>query len=130
MSDQVILTRYRTDCYHCKQVADQIIRAVPYQAQVACDNCRATRVFIPRIQDVAQPGSFIKIGCYDQWELVETAECRHCHVTGPQDITIGCRHFTIRCRNCGFTYFYMFDLEYIEEDELKTGQISDGKRPE
>ena len=49
MSDRFIFTKYRTDCYHCKKNADQIINAVPYQAQVACDNCGATRVFIPRI---------------------------------------------------------------------------------
>jgi uncharacterized Zn finger protein len=121
MSDRFIFTKYRTDCYHCKQVADQLIKAVPYQAQVACDNCGATRVFVPRVQDVAKVGSFTKIGCYDIWELTETAECRHCHETGPHDLTIGCRHFTVRCQNCGFTHFYKSDLEYIAKDELKVG---------
>ena len=119
MSDRFIFLTHRTDCYHCKQVADQIIKAVPYKAQVACDNCGATRVFVPRIQDVSQPGTFTKIGCYDTWQLESTAECRHCHVTGPHDIVIGCRHFTVRCRNCNFTHFYKFDLEYMAKDELK-----------
>jgi predicted nucleic-acid-binding Zn-ribbon protein len=40
-------------------------------------------------------------------------------VTGPHEITIGCRHFTVRCNNCRFTHFYLFDLEYIAKDELK-----------
>jgi predicted nucleic-acid-binding Zn-ribbon protein len=39
-------------------------------------------------------------------------------------VTIGCRHFTVRCRNCGFTHFYKFDLEYISKDELTVGQDS------
>jgi len=121
MSDRFIFTKYRTDCYHCKQTADQIIKAVPNQAQVACDNCGATRVFVPRVHDVANTGSYTKIGCYDLWELVETAECRNCHVTGPHDLTIGCRHFTIRCRSCGFTHFYKSDIEYMAKDELKVG---------
>ena len=47
MSDQFIFTRYRTDCYHCGQIADQIIKAVPYKAEVACDNCGATRSLSP-----------------------------------------------------------------------------------
>jgi DNA-directed RNA polymerase subunit RPC12/RpoP len=119
MSDRFIITKYRTDCYHCKQLADQIITAVPNLAQVVCDNCGATRVYVPRVEDVAQAGAFKKIGCYDIWELIDTAECRHCHVTGPHDLTIGCRHFTIRCRNCGFTHFYKFDIEYMAKDELK-----------
>ena len=98
MSDRFIFTRYRTTCYHCKESADQIITAVPYRAQVVCENCGATRVFIPRIEDVSKEGEYIKIGCYDLWKLMET--------TG--------------CRNCGFTHFYKFDLEYIAKDELKT----------
>jgi hypothetical protein len=119
MSDRFIFTKINTDCYHCKQVADQIIKAVPYQAQVACQNCGMTRIFIPRIEDVTQPGTFTPIRCYEVWNLLETAECRNCHVTGPHEITIGCRHFTVRCNNCRFTHFYLFDLEYIAKDELK-----------
>jgi hypothetical protein len=117
MSDRFIFTKFKTDCYHCKQEAEQIITAVPYQAQVVCENCSATRVFIPRIEDVTQPGTFTKIVCYDVWNLLETAECRNCHVTNPHDIMIGCRHFTVRCQNCGFTHFYKFDLEYLAKDE-------------
>jgi predicted nucleic-acid-binding Zn-ribbon protein len=113
MTDRFIFTRHRTNCYHCGVVADQIIKAVPYQAQVACANCGATRVFVPRIEDVAKPGSFTKIGCYDLWELMSEAPCRNCHVTGPHDLAIGCHHFTVRCRNCGFTHFYKFDVEYM-----------------
>ncbi len=119
MSDRFIFTKHRTDCYHCKQVADQIIKAVPNKAQVACDNCGATRVFVPRIQEVAQPGSFTPIGKYPVWELVQDAECRNCHTTGLHDITVGTRHLSVRCRKCGFTHFYKFDLEFIAKDELK-----------
>ena len=117
MSDAFISMKLNTDCYHCKKVADQIIHAVPYQAQVVCDNCGVVRVFIPRIEDVTDPGAYIKIDCYDAWNLAHTADCRNCHVTGPHDIFIGCRNFTIRCRNCGFTHFYRFDLEYMAKDE-------------
>ena len=116
MSDRFISLAHRTDCYHCRQLADQLITAVPYRAEVACDNCGATRVFIPRIEDVSQPGTFKKIGCYDTWELVSEAPCRNCHGTHPHDITIGCRHFTVRCRNCNFTHFYKFDLEYMAKE--------------
>jgi predicted nucleic-acid-binding Zn-ribbon protein len=119
MTEQFIFTKFRTDCYHCKKIADQIIIAVPYKAEVACDNCGATRVYIPRIEDVSKEGMFTKNGCYDLWKLTNTARCRNCHVTGPHDLTIGCRHFTVRCRNCGFTHFYKFDLEYIAKAALK-----------
>jgi hypothetical protein len=40
-------------------------------------------------------------------------------VTGPHDVTVGTRHLSVRCRNCGFTHFYKFDLEYMAKDELK-----------
>jgi len=119
MSDRFIFTKYRTDCYHCKKIADQIIKAVPYQAQVACDNCGATRVFIPRIEDVDEAGVLTKIGKYPVWELVQDAPCRNCQVTGPHDIVVSSRHLTVRCRNCHFTHFYKFDLEYLAKDELK-----------
>lgn len=122
MSDQFIFTKFRTDCYHCRQIADQKIKAVPYKAEVACDNCGATRIFIPRIEEVTKAGTFTGIGCYDVWNLLEQAGCRNCHVYGPHDVIIGCRHFTVRCRNCGFTHFYKFDLEYIAKDELRVGQ--------
>ena len=120
MNDHFIDTRYRTDCYHCRQIADQIIKAVPYRAQVVCDNCGATRVFVPRIEDVVKPGAFTKIGKYPVWELVANAECRNCHVTGPHDLSVGTRHLTVQCRNCGFAHFYKFDLEYMAKNELKT----------
>ena len=119
MSDRFIFTKHRTDCYHCKQVADQIIKAVPYQAQVACDNCGATRVFVPRSEDVDETGLLTKIGKYPVWELVQDAPCRNCQVTGPHDIVVSSRHLTVRCRNCHFTHFYKFDLEYMAKDELK-----------
>jgi uncharacterized Zn finger protein len=119
MNDRFISSKYLTDCYHCHQIADQIITAVPYQAQVACSNCGATRVFVPRIEDVAEPGSFSKIGPYPVWSLIEDAECRNCRVTGPHDLSVGTRHVTVQCRNCGFTHFYKFDLEYIAKDEIK-----------
>ena len=105
MSERFIFTRYRTDCYHCKKNADQIIKAVPYQAQVACE-------------DVDAAGTLTKIGKYPVWELVQDATCRNCKVTGPHDIIVSSRHLTVRCRNCTFTHFYKFDLEYIAKDAL------------
>jgi len=113
MTDWFIFMTYLTTCYHCQKKADQIIKAVPYQSQVICDSCGATRVYIPRREEVAKQGSFTKIGCYDLWNLVTDASCRNCRTTGPHDLSIGCNHFTARCRNCGFTHFYKFDLEYV-----------------
>ena len=119
MRDRLIYTKYRTDCYHCGKVADQIIKAVPYKAEVECDNCGATRVFVPRIEDVDATGTFTRIGRYPVWELSQDAECRNCGVTGPHDIFVSSRHLTVRCKNCSFTHYYKFDLEYIAKDELK-----------
>jgi hypothetical protein len=118
MSDRFIFTKYRTGCYHCRQEADQIIKAVPYKAEVACDNCGATRVFIPRIEDVDEAGTLTKIGKYPVLELAQDTTCRNCHVTGSHDIIVSSRHLTVQCRNCHFTHFYKFDLEYMAKDEL------------
>jgi hypothetical protein len=117
MSERFIYTKYRTDCYHCKTIADQIIQAVPYQAQVVCDNCGATRVFIPRIEDVDPDGTLTTISKYPVWELEQEATCRNCHVTGPHEIVVSTRYLTVRCRNCRFTHLYRFDLEYMAKDE-------------
>ncbi len=113
MTDRFIFTRYRTTCYHCHKEADQIIKAVPYQSQVICENCGATRIFIPRREEVSKEGSFTRIGCYDVWNIVSDASCRNCRTTGPHDLAIGCNHVTARCRNCGLTHFYKLDLEYV-----------------
>jgi uncharacterized Zn finger protein len=114
MHDRFVFTAYRARCYQCGELADQQIKAVPYQALVSCTNCGATRIFVPRIEDVTKEGSFTRIGCFDTWSLRESAPCRNCRTTGPHDITIGCNHFTVRCRSCGFTHFYKFDLEYMD----------------
>ncbi|MDD1704054.1 MAG: hypothetical protein LUP97_02315 [Methanoregula sp.] len=119
MDNPFIGTKYRTDCYKCKRSADQIIEAVPYQARVRCSNCGATRVFVPRIEDVAKPGSFSRIGPYPVWSLVDEAKCRNCHTTGPHDLSVGTRHLTVQCRRCGFTHLYRFDLEFMATDETK-----------
>jgi hypothetical protein len=116
MSERFICTKYRTDCYHCKAIADQLIRAVPYQAQGACENCGATRVFIPLIEDVDPSGTLAAIGKYPVWSLVQEPSCRNCHVTGPHEIMVSSRHLTVRCRNCRFTHLYRFDLEYMAKD--------------
>jgi len=121
MSDRFISTKYRTDCYHCREIADQIITAVPYQAQVVCDHCGATRVFIPRIEDVDPSGTLTKALKYPVWDLVQEATCRNCHVTGPHDISVSTRFLSVLCRNCRFTHLYKFDLEYIADDKEKTG---------
>jgi uncharacterized Zn finger protein len=113
MPDRFVSTSYHTRCYHCGEETDQLITAVPYQARVACASCGATRVFIPRIEDVSEKGSYTRPGCFDIWELAPDAICRHCGSTGAHDLVIGCRQFTVRCRNCGFTHFYRFDIEYM-----------------
>ncbi|MFA5332592.1 MAG: hypothetical protein WC342_09450 [Methanoregula sp.] len=113
MSDRFITKKYRTDCYNCRKLADQIIRAEPYRADVTCDNCGATRVFVPKIEDVDLEGRLLSAGPWPAWKLSETATCRNCHTTGPHDITVSCRLITVRCQNCRFTHLYKFDLEYI-----------------
>lgn len=113
MGERFVYTKYRTTCYSCGVEADQIIKAVRSQAQVICAHCGATRVFLPRTSEVGKKGLYTPIGCYDLWELVADAPCRNCGVEGPHDLAIGCNHFTVRCRNCGFTHFYKFNLEYI-----------------
>jgi len=119
MNGRFIFTAYRTDCYHCRQVADQIINAMPNKAQVACENCGATRVFVPQNEVVDPAGIFTKVGKYDVWNLEQDVTCRHCGVTGPHDIMVSSRYLTVRCRNCSFTHFYKFDLEYIAKEERK-----------
>jgi hypothetical protein len=110
--DSFISARYRTTCYHCHEDADQIITAVPNVAEVVCEHCGATRAFIPVIEDVTNKGDYVKPGCYDIWKLDIKAACRNCGVYGSHDTSIGCRNFTVRCRNCGFTHLYRFNLEY------------------
>jgi uncharacterized Zn finger protein len=113
MGERFIFSKYRTRCYNCKQYADQVIKAVSSQAQVICSNCGATRIFVPRVEDESKKGMYTPIGCYDVWELEPVATCKNCGVQGTHDMNIGCNHFTTRCRNCGYTHFYKFDIEYI-----------------
>lgn len=114
MSERFVFMKHRVPCYHCGKEADQVIKAVSSQAQVVCSNCGATRIFVPRAEETT-PGkrTFTRIGCYDVWNLQTVAPCKNCGVTGPHDVIIGCNHFTTRCRNCGYSHFYKFDLEYI-----------------
>ena len=88
MNDRFISTNYRTDCYHCRQVADQHIRAMPNRADVTCDACGATRVFVPRIEDVDDTGKFAGPGPWPVWSLAVEASCRNCGVTGLHDLTV------------------------------------------
>ncbi len=115
MSERFIFTKHRCSCYNCGKEVDQVIKAVRSQAQVVCPNCGATRIFIPRIEEVGRKGLYTKIGCYDVWSLVTTAVCPHCRAKGPHDLTIGCDQFTVHCRNCDFIHFYKFNLEYIAQ---------------
>ncbi len=119
MNDRFISTSYRTDCYHCREVADQIIRAMPNRADVICEACGATRVFVPRIEDVDETGKYAGPGRWPVWSLAVDAACRNCKTNGPHDITVSCRAITVRCRNCRFTHLYRFDLEYIAGDSTK-----------
>lgn len=113
MGERFIFTKYPTTCYHCHETADQVIKAVSSQAQVACAHCGATRIFLPRLEDVSAEGTYTSISCYDIWHLETDAPCKHCGVEGPHDLVVGCNQFTTRCRNCGYTHFYKFNLEYI-----------------
>ncbi|TAJ45358.1 hypothetical protein [Methanofollis fontis] len=123
MSERFIFTKYRTVCYNCHQEADQVIKAVSSQAQVECDNCGATRIFVPRLEDVRDEGTFTPISCYDIWNLEATAACKNCGVEGPHDLIIGCNQFTTRCNNCGYTHFYKFNLEYVAKCPIeKSGE--------
>ena len=116
MSDRFISTTYRTDCYHCREVADQHIHAMPNRADVICEACGATRVFVPRIEDVDEAGTFAGPGPWPVWSLAAEATCRNCGVFGLHDLTVSCRNITVRCRNCRFTHLYRFDLEYMADD--------------
>jgi uncharacterized Zn finger protein len=115
MVERFIFTKYRTTCYHCHEDADQVIKAVSSQAQVACANCGATRIFVPRVEDVSAAGTYTPISCYDIWNLETVAPCKNCGVEGPHDLIVGCNQFTTRCRNCGYTHFYKFNLEYVAQ---------------
>lgn len=115
MTERFIFTRHPATCYNCGEMADQIIKAVSAQAQVICSHCGATRIFVPRVEDVGEKGAYTPIGCYDVWELETEAPCKRCGVTGPHDLIIGCSHFTTRCRNCDYTHFYKYNLQYIAQ---------------
>jgi uncharacterized Zn finger protein len=114
MSERFIYMKHRAVCYNCGEDVEQIIKAVSAQAQVVCSNCGATRIFVPRVEEPATGrGTFTPISCYDVWELEPVATCKNCGVHGTHEMIIGCNHFTTRCRNCGYTHFYKFNLEYI-----------------
>jgi hypothetical protein len=116
MNDRFISTDYRTDCYHCRKNADQHIVASPNRADVACTSCGATRVFVPRMEEVDEEGVFKKPGRWPVWSLAAEAACRHCGFFGPHDLTVSCRTITVQCRHCRFTHLYRFDLEYLAAD--------------
>lgn len=124
MSERFISTRYRTDCYHCGEDADQIIQAVSAQAQVVCSNCGATRVFIPRFETAGVIGTCTPIGRYNLWDIETEAWCKHCGVSGPHNLVVGSGHLTTRCGNCGYMHFYRFNLEYIDEQFADRGEVS------
>ncbi|WP_232385614.1 hypothetical protein [Methanoregula boonei] len=128
MSDRFISTKYRTDCYHCRALADQQIQATPNRADVTCENCKATRVFVPLIEDVDETGMFTRPGPWPAWSLAVPAVCRNCGVDGLHDLVVSCRHITVRCRNCRFTHLFRFSLEYMAPDkpDEQTSGIVDG----
>lgn len=115
MSERFISTRHRTDCYRCGENADQIIKVVSAQALVACSNCKATRVFIPRFENTDLVGMCTPIGRYDVWNIETRAWCKHCGESGPHNLVVGTNHLTTRCQNCAYTHFYRFNLEYVDE---------------
>ena len=93
MNEPFIETRYRTDCYHCRQITDQIITAVPYRAQTA-----------------GRPGSLYP----GSKTLSSRRICEDREVSGLGELVE-----TAECRNCWFAHFYKFDLEYMATEELK-----------
>ncbi|MCK8518682.1 hypothetical protein [Methanoculleus sp. 7T] len=130
MNERFISTRHRTNCYHCGEDADQIIKAVSAQAQVICSNCGATRIFIPRFENTGAVGVCTPLGRYDVWNLEAGAWCKNCGVAGPHDLVIGSSHFTTRCRNCGYTHFYRFNLEYVDRCPIdEEGEVSAPRAP-
>jgi len=128
MAERFIFTKHRVRCYHCHEMADQTIKAVSSQAQVQCSNCGATRIFIPRIEEVGKKGLYTRIGEYEIWELETVAPCKNCRVTGPHDLIIGCGQFTTRCRNCGYTHFYKYSLEYIAQCPIESADLPQADR--
>ncbi|QYZ79527.1 hypothetical protein E2N92_08835 [Methanofollis formosanus] len=123
MGERFIFTKHRTVCYHCHEEADQVIKAVSSQAQVVCANCGATRIFLPRVEEVGAEGAYTPISCYEVWHLEPTAPCKNCGVEGPHDLIVGCNQFTTRCHNCGYTHFYKFNLEYIGQCPIEEEEV-------
>jgi len=121
MTERFIFTRYRTTCNNCKEEADQIIKAVSSQAQVVCSHCGATGIYLPRIEEVGSQCIYTPIDCHELWNVAADAHCKNCEMTGPHDLIIGCRHFTTRCRNCGYTHFYKFNIEYVAQCPIEEG---------
>ncbi len=114
MGEKFVFMKHRAVCYNCGENVDQVIKAVSPKAEVVCSNCSATRIFVPKYEEVAKRGHFEPpISCYEVWQLETGAPCKNCGVTGPHEIVIGCNNFSTRCNNCGYTHFYKFDMEYI-----------------
>ncbi|MCK9278474.1 MAG: DNA repair protein RadA [Methanoculleus sp.] len=50
-------------------------------------------------------------------------------MTGSHDLVVGSSHFTTRCRNCGYTHFYRFNLEYIGQCPIDEEEVSAPRAP-
>ncbi|MDK2989409.1 hypothetical protein [Methanoculleus sp.] len=129
MSERFVFTRHRTRCYRCGEAADQVIKAVSAQAQVTCSSCGATRIFVPRFENIGATWVCTPLGRYDIWRIEADAACKYCGVAGPHDLTIGYGHLATRCRNCGYAHFYRFNLEYISSCPIDEGVVSAPRAP-
>lgn len=79
---------------------------------MVCSNCGATRIFVPRFENTRAAGIYTPLGRYDVWNIETSARCKNCGVEGPHNLVVGSNHLTTRCRNCGYTHFYRFNLEH------------------
>ena len=111
---------YRSKCYNCGQMVDQIIEVYPTQVFVKCSNCGATRCYVIKsvyidsnnVIEVEKNKKFR----YDNWLLEKEVKCHNCKRYAIQDILITMAGVYIRCRMCKFTRYYRFDMAYIGQE--------------
>ncbi|ABR56500.1 hypothetical protein [Methanococcus aeolicus] len=109
--------KYKTKCYNCGKIVDQIIEIYPNQAFVKCSNCGATRYYILKTVEIDK-GNIIeeekdKKRKFDNWLLEKEAKCYNCNTLYIQDILITESGMYVRCRNCGFARYYWFHMMEI-----------------
>ena len=110
---------YRSKCYNCGQIVDQIIEVYPTQVFVKCPNCGVTRCYVIKSvyidSDNVIESEKDKKYLYDNWLLEKEVECYNCKRCTYQDILITMAGVYIRCRVCGFTRYYRFNMIYVDK---------------